>query len=555
MTGPPPPPPPPGAPMPPPPPGGPMPPGAPGAPPFGPSRKVLRHQPNVKTRAIQWTKLQGNTVGRTVWGTNDVDELALEDEMDTLGIFNSIESMFAQKVVQVKKRVVQEEKKEIRILDQKKGYNINIAILSRFKTLTMKQMAEAFLANKDDLITENLLINLQQYAPTAEEQGRLSVFVKSASDEELEQLSPPDTFCVEMMKIDRYKERIDNMLFRATFPERQQRLSTHMANVLNASVFLKDSSSFKELLKLILVLGNFMNGSTFQGGAFGIRVASINKLVDTKGTEGNLTLLHFLVDTVESKFPRLHGFLDDLQECGDACKVTLQDVVREYNEIRVGLQKLIQELDNHYEEDYEAPEGDNYAETMKRFRDDAMEKFEELEVRYTSMDVAYRDVVAYFGENPDQMKPDEFFSIFKTFTSSWERAMSDNVSAKKKIELREKTRQIEEARKEKIKAQKLRCVDTSDTNPSGTEDKNIMDNLLDKLRAGEMDTSVKRSKQERSGASREKRMQKSESVSLLAEDLLKSMQTDEGSPLSSRSSNRVRKSNEKDKLLEEFVVS
>lgn len=121
------PPPPPGAPMPPPPPGAPMPPGAPGAPlaPFGPARKVLRHQPNVKTRAIQWTKLQGNAVGRTVWGSNDVDELALEDEMDTLGIFDSIESMFAQKVVQAKKRVVQEEKKEIRILDQKKGYNIS----------------------------------------------------------------------------------------------------------------------------------------------------------------------------------------------------------------------------------------------------------------------------------------------------------------------------------------------------------------------------------------------------------------------------------------------
>lgn len=100
--------------------------------------------------------------------------------------------------------------------------------------------------------------------------------------------------------------------------------------------------------------------------------------------------------------------------------VTLQDLVKEYNEIRVGLQKLIQELDNHYEEGYEAPEGDNYAQVMKKFRDDAIEKFEELEVRYTSMDVAYRDVVTYFGENPDQMKPDEFFSIFKTFTSSWE---------------------------------------------------------------------------------------------------------------------------------------
>ncbi|CEI97859.1 hypothetical protein RMCBS344292_11984 [Rhizopus microsporus] len=275
-----------------------------------------------------------------------------------------------------------------------------------------------------------------------------------------------------------------------------------------------------------------MNGNTFQGGAFGIRIASINKLVDTKGTEGNVTLLHFLVDSVESKIPRLHGFLNDLQECGDACKVTLQDLVKEYNEIRVGLQKLIQELDNHYEEGYEAPEGDNYAQVMKKFRDDAIEKFEELEVRYTSMDVAYRDVVTYFGENPDQMKPDEFFSIFKTFTSSWERAMSDNLSARKKLESREKARLAEEARREKIKAQKLRGVVTSEAiSPGVDEDKNIMDNLLDKLRAGELDTSLKRSKQERSAASREKRMQKSESVAILAEDLLKSIQSDEESPL------------------------
>ncbi|CAO3695753.1 unnamed protein product [Rhizopus microsporus] len=525
---PPPPPAPPGAPMPPPPPGAPTAPLAP----TGPSRKIIRHQPNVKTRAIQWTKLHSNAVNRTVWGSNDVDELALEDELENLGIFDSIESLFAQKVVQPKKRVVKEEKKEIRIIDQKKGYNMNIAILARLKHLSLKQITKAFLAVDDSLLTESLLVNLQQYVPTPEEQGKLSVFVKSASEEELEQLSKPDAFCVEMMKIDRYKERVDNLLFRTMFNERHQRLSKHMASVLNASVALKESASFKELLKLILVLGNFMNGNTFQGGAFGIRIASINKLVDTKGTEGNVTLLHFLVDSVESKIPRLHGFLNDLQECGDACKVTLQDLVKEYNEIRVGLQKLIQELDNHYEEGYEAPEGDNYAQVMKKFRDDAIEKFEELEVRYTSMDVAYRDVVTYFGENPDQMKPDEFFSIFKTFTSSWERAMSDNLSARKKLESREKARLAEEARREKIKAQKLRGVVTSEAiSPGVDEDKNIMDNLLDKLRAGELDTSLKRSKQERSAASREKRMQKSESVAILAEDLLKSIQSDEESPL------------------------
>lgn len=118
---PPPPPAPPGVPMPPPPPGAPTAPLAP----IGPSRKIIRHQPNVKTRAIQWTKLHSNAVNRTVWGSSDVDELALEDELENLGIFDSIESLFAQKVVQPKKRVVKEEKKEIRIIDQKKGYNMS----------------------------------------------------------------------------------------------------------------------------------------------------------------------------------------------------------------------------------------------------------------------------------------------------------------------------------------------------------------------------------------------------------------------------------------------
>lgn len=40
--------------------------------------------------------------------------------------------------------------------------------------------------------------------------------------------------------------------------------------------------------------------------------------------------------------------------------------------------------------------------------------------------------------------------------------MSDNVSARKKLENMEKARRADEERREKIKAQKLRGVDTSD---------------------------------------------------------------------------------------------
>lgn len=55
-----------------------------------------------------------------------------------------------------------------------------------------------------------------------------------------------------------------------------------------------------------------------------------------------------------------------------------------------------------------------------------------------------------------------------------------------------------------------------------------MDNLLDRLRAGDLDTNSKR-RGDRS-AGRERRLHRSESVAVMAEDLLKSIQTDEDSP-------------------------
>jgi hypothetical protein len=132
--------------------------------------------------------------------------------------------------------------------------------------------------------------------------------------------------------------------------------------------------------------------------------------------------------------------------------VTIQDLIKDYNELRVGLQTLIHELDYHYGSEYEAVEDDNYANYMYKFRDRAIEKFDQIEVRYTSMDVAYKDVVSYFGEDPGDMKPDEFFGIFQTFTSSWSKAKSDIEGQKKKLEQAEKAKEFQEQRKARLKA-------------------------------------------------------------------------------------------------------
>lgn len=113
------------------------------------------------------------------------------------------------------------------------------------------------------------------------------------------------------------------------------------------------------------------------------------------------------------------------RKAADMVTVTIQDLIKDYNELRVGLQKLIHELERYADGENELDDNDRFVEVMTAFRDTAIEKFDQLEVRYTSMDIAYKDVVTYFGENPRDMKPDEFFGIFKTFTSSWEVKIKD----------------------------------------------------------------------------------------------------------------------------------
>jgi len=97
-----------------------------------------------------------------------------------------------------------------------------------------------------------------------------------------------------------------------------------------------------------------MNGSGHKGGAFGFKISSLNKvilkylfkifinnyytilnihnfyynsinnqLVDTKASDNSsITLLHFLATTIEESPNLLHlkSFVDELQDCGSACR-------------------------------------------------------------------------------------------------------------------------------------------------------------------------------------------------------------------------------------------
>ena len=101
---------------------------------------------------------------------------------------------------------------------------------------------------------------------------------KDAGPEVLITLHPADRLMVQLIKIDRMEPRIEGMLYKSIFEEVYSILSESTDAVHEASENLMDAPKFIELLKLILLIGNYMNASGIKGGAFGFKITSLNKV-------------------------------------------------------------------------------------------------------------------------------------------------------------------------------------------------------------------------------------------------------------------------------------
>ena len=61
------------------------------------------------------------------------------------------------------------------------------------------------------------------------------------------------------------------------------------------------SGKLRKVLEVVLAFGNFMNQGR-RGNAFGFKLSSLNNILDTKSsTDREVTLLHYIIKTLESK--------------------------------------------------------------------------------------------------------------------------------------------------------------------------------------------------------------------------------------------------------------
>ncbi|KAJ2165468.1 hypothetical protein EV180_002618 [Coemansia sp. RSA 518] len=490
-------------------------------------RKELPYVPKVKLKALQWDKLNDQNVESSMWSKlEDRSGLKENDVMDTLhstGTFTSLEKLFAAKqavdifALREKRRKEREEKKleEITVLDSKRSYDVNI-MLGMMKKLTFRDIRRALLRMDTSVISDNMLKQLLTYVPTPEERGLLSAY---QGRPDRKRLGRAERFFLETMKIWHYEQRLRVTTTWAAWPETFRDLQQDIASVMTAAHAVSTSRHFPQVLEVVLSIGNFMNGSGFRGGAFGFKIASLNRLMDTKAEDNKTTLLHFVAATVEENFPEALEFLEELKPVDSGCRVSYTEMKAEMGDMRVRLAEAKRELEllreqrekelkeiameakaepalekgkftedvsdendkqeadaratgkdeaNSDDSDSELGRGpgttsasspnDRFLLTVRRFVVEATEQFESLTSQFTAMEETFSNAMLLYGEESRGMAPEEFFGVFKTFTASFSLTHRDNVRERERKRAAEKRRkQIEQHIEQKKMAKQNRA--------------------------------------------------------------------------------------------------
>lgn len=102
-----------------------------------------------------------------------------------------------------------------------------------------------------------------------------------------------EKFFLDLLTIPRYTQRIKCFRYKLQFENRILETQAQLDTLVAATDQVTESDKFRRVLEHILAIGNYLNGSTPRGGAYGFKLDTLMKLHTLKSVDPRVTLMHF----------------------------------------------------------------------------------------------------------------------------------------------------------------------------------------------------------------------------------------------------------------------
>ena len=247
------------------------------------------------------------------------------------------------------------------------------------------------------------------------------------------------------------EQRLRSIQVTQQFDERAERLLAHASSLQNACKQLKESVKLRQLLKLVLRIGNFLNGASQRGGAVGFRLADLEKLRQVRSADQSTTLLQYIGRQPPVKSA---AWLKDLKEHQLPALFAARGL--EVNELRPELSSLRQQfemadhtkrmLDEHTES---APSkfpslkrrADPLASLLSEFCETRREKIEHLREMVQKAESEVRGVAGWLAE-PANSSVEQLFTPIASFITALEKEQAEQLLAAARQRRAERTQRF-----------------------------------------------------------------------------------------------------------------
>ena len=415
-------------------------PGTPAFPGFGFTPATTKTKPNkkpkVRMKQLHWEKLNANSIKDTIW--EKIDDTKLKFNPDEFC------KLFAQDKPQSPPKEAKKTAKKTVFLGHDRQINIDI-ILGKIKIKPI-DISEALLNYNEEILTEQICNLLIPIFPKDNEYDEIAKKTENLENEE--DFAECDLFIVLIGCIPCHRERLQAILFKNSYLQRSFEILTLLDYFFKGFDFVKYNENFHKFLEIFLAHGNYMNGDTLKGGAFGFQLESISKFYDMKSNDNKSTLFQYIIEFIMEDFdPKLFNFLPYFELF---TKMTISFIQVSYNSLKENfksVEALKRWLDANKEE---IDEGDDKTETfLKEFFDQASKTIKFIGEKIDTITVKYEEISKFLGlKNVDIKK---FVVIMREFFLETITALKIYRN-KKKTE--EKLKLLEEERDKKNKGNK-----------------------------------------------------------------------------------------------------
>lgn len=291
----------------------------------------------------------------------------------------------------------------------------NVAITRRKIELTNDEIGRAITAIDLQTLSLDVVDILLTILPN---DGELKAFRNYEKEKKpVNQLTDEDRFMLHLTKVERLSQKLHIMSFIGNFYESVHHLTPQVNALIAASMSLRNSQKVKKMLEIILAFGNYMNSSK-RGPVYGFKLQSLDMLVDCKSADKKISVMHYLVETVQDRFPDIINFESELRFIEKAAVVSMENVTTDVHELEKGMELTKREYDAR-------KSSRDQPMILKDFLINSEDKLKKLLGDVKTATDAYKRVVEYYGESPRSVSPSTFFSQFVRFVNAFKQAAID----------------------------------------------------------------------------------------------------------------------------------